>query len=246
MTAVAKGCDWGWGFPDPAALEAQGIRFAGRYVTRDRTGKALTLAQAVALSAHGVRVVNIFEDAAGRALTGTINGVADAQFASKFLRQVKCPPGQDIYVAVDVDTGGKPERVAPYFEGWQRYFPKSRIRAYGSHEVVEWAAANGYGPGMQTTAWSHGLWSDRIAIRQTGEQSKIGSVPIDLDDAVMADYGGWSLPEHGGITIAEWRGVKAFIHAHFGHALWSHVWTVLTSHPAEVRKLIDAGKIKPA
>ncbi|HWK07688.1 MAG TPA: DUF1906 domain-containing protein [Puia sp.] len=108
--------------PFAAGLKAAGYDFAGRYYNVNNHSKNLTLAEAQALTAAGLRIIVVWENGYPTA-TGYFNyqkGVFDGTAAYHYaLDQISQPAGSPIYFAVDYDASG-PDVNGPimqYFQG---------------------------------------------------------------------------------------------------------------------------------
>lgn len=238
-----KGCDFAWGRPMPSQLRAAGMDFVCRYYTHDRTGKALTRGEAGAYTHAGIGVVSVFEDFAHRPLSGKGGGELDGRFARLMARGCGQPTDAPIYIAVDFPPGPRVPVVREYVVGFATAAKPYPVRIYGDADMVDLAADWKLGPGWQTTAWSAGRLSPHAGLLQTGQTADVGGVIVDVDEARTTDIGSWGIGPHRLVSPAEWQSVLAWVEEHYGQGLWSHVWHVLTSHAAEVRRLIDSGKI---
>jgi hypothetical protein len=185
------GVDYPWSHPGGAALQAAGIEFACRYLSHD-TGKNLSRAEADDLAAHGVWCVVVWESTANRALSGRSGGITDAQTALAQATAYGMPSGRPVYFATDWDvTPAQQAAVNAYLDGAGSVLGRGRIGVYGGYYAVKRALDGGHAAlGWQTFAWSGGQWDPRAAIRQ-GNQKKINGVSVDLDTALVPDYGQW-------------------------------------------------------
>jgi hypothetical protein len=182
------GVDYPWDHPAPSAMQAAGVGFALRYLSRDPS-KNLSRAEADALAAAGIWVGVVWETTAGRALDGRAAGTADAQEALRQAQACGMPPSRPIYFAVDTDTTWS--AVAPYFQGVRDVLPASQIGVYGGIKVVTGAADSGLVTWYwQASAWSYGRWEPRAHVRQLGYIT-IGGVQCDRNQSMTADYGQW-------------------------------------------------------
>lgn len=189
VTTPLFGVDYSGTPPTPAELLAARVAFVGRYGCPLPNTKALTLIEAQRLTAAGIRIVSIWESTAARASEGAIPGARDALAAVAFFASMGQPAGTPIYFAVDedVDAGA----VLPYFQDAALNIWPYVMGGYGSRRVVDGLlAAGAIVFVMQTVAWSGGLLSPRAHIYQAG-QTTIGGTQCDIDQALVADYGGW-------------------------------------------------------
>ena len=99
MTDLIRGLDADEDLtPYVRRLMAANIQFVGRYL------KNLTLTEALALSAAGIRIVAIYETTGRRALLGAAAGGLDGTSAALLMRAVGAPPGAGVQFTVDVDV----------------------------------------------------------------------------------------------------------------------------------------------
>ena len=239
MGLSIKGIDYAWGRPAPKTIAAYGARFVGRYSTRDTTGKALTAAESVALSAHGLSIVLFFEDSAGRAFGTSADGRLDARFAATQALECGQPVTDPIYAVCDQSTAGHPEKTNAYFDGWASEIGRERTRGYGDAQLVNHLYARGLGKGIETVAWSDGIVSSEAVILQDGHTVTLDGVVCDTD---LGDSGyqiGWKHSTPTGITHAEWLKLWDFLPTHWHHAPWGSVWADLVAHPSVARHVID-------
>lgn len=244
MQAVTRGIDFGWGRPHPLDIKRAGFGVVLRYLSHDLTGKTLSHAEALGYTAAGLDVVSIFEDAAARALQGESAGVLDARFAYVLHRQCGGPDSAPIYFADDTDTNAELGAVLPYFRGAASILGQHRVRGYGSAGLCDFLAAHGYGPNMQTRAWSGSEISAHAVIYQPATTEVIDGVTVDTDRILGANYGGWRHVNLSGVTHAEWLKVLTWIHDHHIRELWGPDWEKVTSNPSIARHWLDTGVIK--
>ena len=81
-------------------LKANGIEFVGRYLVPSGW-KALTRAEAEAITAAGLRLLTVWETTADRARGGAEAGASDGARALKCARDIGMPDTGIIYFAVD-------------------------------------------------------------------------------------------------------------------------------------------------
>jgi hypothetical protein len=188
-----EGVDYAWSRPDPAGLYAAGKRFASRYLSYDRTGKNLTLAEAEQLAAAGIAVVANWEWRAGDAKAGYDAG---RKYAAEAVRQAAAcgmPAGRPIYFSVDYDPAGDYAPVSAYFQGIGSVLPLEQVGAYGGYDTIEhllstslirWA--------WQTYAWSGGRWHPGAHVQQYHNGIVLAGGDLDLNRAMVADFGQWT------------------------------------------------------
>lgn len=190
-----------------AKAKAAGFSFAGRYLVPETYGKALTKAEAEAITAAGLRLLTVYETTADRALGGWDAGAYDGLAAKKCADAINMPPDGIIYFAVDFDAQEKDmPKLAKYFDGAFASAGGYRIGVYGSYRVIETMKQHGVCDGFwQCVAWSYGKhspnrtvyqsdWSGTVAAKSAA--STIG-VPVDLNECVDMDAAGlWTYPQY--------------------------------------------------
>lgn len=191
-TAPLHGCDFVSG-PTAAELKAGGFHFVCRYLSTPGNPKNLTKAEAVALHAHGIKIVLVFETVGQRALSGKAGGIADAKSARAQATALGCPASVPIYYAVDFDAvGAEVGKVVSYFKGLCAVEGAAKVGVYGGIDTVKavlgarvakWA--------WQTLAWSGGKWFTGNHIEQYANGVKVDAHSVDLDRAVKVPYGAW-------------------------------------------------------
>lgn len=209
-----RGYDYAWSRPSFAALAALGTVAVGRYVSDDTGNKNITLAEAQAAAAHGIRIWTNFEYAAGGFLLGHGQGVHDANLGNRIHLGAGGPATAPIYFSGDKDVRdyapdlpndddpaharAKLGPAAGYWDAVVGEIGLDRSGAYGGYWLIKRLfAANLIKWGWQTYAWSGGLWHPRAQIRQVA--NGVGDVPgADMDrDEIWAECGAW-FP--GGVT----------------------------------------------
>ncbi len=202
MTVFARGIDYAWEHPDPAAIAAAGYTFACRYLSRDPS-KNITPAEAKALAACGVWVVANWEYGAQDMLGGYAGGIADAQLAQQQARAAGMPEGRPIYFSADWDvTPAQEPTVLAYLSGVTSVLGPREEGEYGGYYPVKAARDAGIVWTWQTFAWSGGQWDARDTVRQIGSAT-VGGVQVDVNEALAADYGQWQPGRLPDITEAD-------------------------------------------
>ncbi|GAA0286868.1 hypothetical protein GCM10009527_097970 [Actinomadura nitritigenes] len=204
-----EGVDYAWGRPGAAALRAAGKRFACRYLSHDTTGKNLNRGEAIELSAGGIALVVVWEHAAARALAGHDAGREDARDADAQARACGMPSDRPIYFAVDFDASPSQQAaINAYLDGAASVIGRGRVGIYGGYWPVKRALDAGKARwAWQTYAWSGSRWDPRAQLQQYDNGERIAGVDLDLDRAMVADYGQWRL----GSTGATW--METLMHA---------------------------------
>jgi hypothetical protein len=203
--AVARGIDYAWQHPSPAAIKAAGYDFVCRYYSRDPS-KNLTRAEADALAEVGLWIVGNWEYSATDALRGHDGGVSDAQLARVDADGCGQPRSRPTYFSKDWDvTPAQEATVTDYDRGADSVLGVAQVGDYAGFYplrvqrdagVISWE--------WQPTAWSGGQWEPRVNIRQTGT-AMVGGVQVDVNEAMTPDYGLWQPgrlpPAAGAVTI---------------------------------------------
>ena len=165
-----------------ATAIANGLSFICRYVSRPGSAKNLTAAEIADLSASGIGIVVIFEQAANNALGGNALGLADARTADEQVSALGLP-GCPIYFAVDIQVPA-PElaTVGAYLEGAASVIGAQRVGVYGGYPVVNYALNNALATyAWQTRAWSGGRLDSRCHIFQYQNDASIAGIAVDRD-----------------------------------------------------------------
>ncbi len=187
------GIDYAWGRPGVAALRGAGAGFVFRYLSHDSTGKNLTRGEANELTAAGIDIGVVWEDAADAALQGYGQGRADAQAALAQANACGMPSDRPIFFAVDFDANpGDQGAINAYLDGAAGVLGKGRTGIYGGYWPVSRALAGGHCTwAWQTYAWSGGLWDSRAQLQQYSNEHTLNGVSIDYNRSTVADFGQW-------------------------------------------------------
>lgn len=196
-----EGVDYAWDRPTPAELVAAGKHFACRYHSWDPS-KNLTRAEANRLAAAGIWCVSNWEATANGALEYQ-KARAVAIAAADQADDCGQPADRPIYFSVDFDASPAQLAgpVASYFRIIADEIGHHRVGAYGGYRTIKYLFDNDLiSWGWQTYAWSGEQWDDRAHIRQYHNGVNIGGNDVDLDRAMVADYGQW---KPGELPMAE-------------------------------------------
>ncbi len=201
---MALVADWGWGRPGARALKAAGFTGVARYLSRDLT-KALDRTEVADYRATNppLAIHAVFEDSAGRALSGFNAGVADAQFAKQQALGLGWDGSGCLYFAVDrdIDMTTQAATVRAYFQGVGTVLGFNHIGGYGEADVIDDLYANRLIKyRWQTTAWSRGRVTATDLFQQLG-QVTVASVAVDKNDVRTGDTGAWFGVIAGGAPI---------------------------------------------
>lgn len=190
------GIDEDWQRLTPQQLLAAGRTFAIGYVSEDNTGKNITGPEIQAYRDAGVSVLLVYEYSTTAIAGGAAKGRRDALIAIQHAEQVGYPVGCTIAFAIDQDTTTNPSSIDPYCGGFTNtchdYGYKSMV--YGGYSTVKDALNLGLADyAWQTYAWSGTptLWDPRVAIRQVQNGAVIAGKQVDLDTAMIDDFGLW-------------------------------------------------------
>ena len=179
------------------AAVAAGAGFVCRYL------KNLTLGEAKALSAAGLKIVSIFESTAERALQGADAGTRDGATAFNQAADLGQPYLSAIYTTADFDDAAADDAtVIAYFTAF-----KARLGEYYKHGVY----ANGatcqaaLDAGIADFTWLAGGMGMRgsrefkasgkaTMVQDVGDKAGLDlGIDVDSDTAMSEDFGGWSL-----------------------------------------------------
>jgi hypothetical protein len=193
---MAKGIDYSFGRPNLDTVKQLGYSFVARYLAVDGGSKFITKTEADQIRAHGLGLVLVYEQYAGRAKEGRAAGTADGQTALTQARSVGFPDTRPVYFAVDYDaTGTDQAAIDGYLRGAAGSIGASRVGVYGSHVVVERCFTNGSARFFwQTYAWSAGQVSTHAHILQYRNGQTVGGASVDLNESKQADFGAWGIP----------------------------------------------------
>lgn len=192
QTVLRHGIDFAFAspVPTPAELTAAGISFVCRYLSTD-TAKDLSADEYAAYRTGGIDVVLIWETSASRMLDGRAAGIEDATAADALRTTLGVPGTPPIYFACDFDaTPGNQVEINDYLAGAASIIGRSRLGMYGGFWPLSRAFTAGLITyGWQTTAWSGGMWDARAQLRQTINGVTVAGIDVDLDSALVADFG---------------------------------------------------------
>lgn len=199
---------------DARAAAAAGGSFVLRYLSRGSWSQ-VSAEEIGEYVAAGLHVGLVFETTANRALAGYGAGKSDAMYVIQQLQILGLPLDMEVFFAVDADVD--PVSVDPYFQGVHDEYGIGGV--YGSYRVVQRIESEYGNGGWQTAAWSNGNRDSNAAVFQSGEQTVINGVTVDVDYAVSLgkwayggnvtspqDFFGYSIdrPNRTPITLAEY------------------------------------------
>lgn len=229
------GVDYSVDHPKLSAL--QGYDFVCRYLGAGLFTKGMAYNEAASLSANGHSIVSNWEGTGKEALKGKAQGVSDASRAATYHLACGGNPSSPIYFSVDFDTrvldAAQWSSVEAYFAGIASVIGWERIGVYGGYNLIEIMHTRGWANYFwQTYAWSNGAWSTHAHIRQTKNGVQLGGGEVDLDTAMVADYGQWRIAmgqplsdaDESKLADIDYTLLHAQDPAHPGVAIPFHVW----------------------
>jgi peptidoglycan hydrolase-like protein with peptidoglycan-binding domain len=189
-----------------AQIAGQGISFAARYYS-DNAAKALTLAEAQALSAAGVNIVPVFQNSnnASRFFSSDI-GSSQAASALQQAAAIGQPPFTTIYFAVDYNAAPADVQgpITDYFTAIKAAFAAAPVQyavgVYGSGLTC--SAMRDAGLAQLTWITGSTDFSGYAAFRQQADivqlapgRTLLHGLNIDDDIAQSAAFGAFILPQ---------------------------------------------------
>jgi hypothetical protein len=193
---MAKGIDYSFGRPNLDTVKQLGYSFVARYLAVDGGNKLITRTEADQIRSHGLGLILVYEQYAGRAKEGRAAGMADGQTALTQARSVGLPDTRPVYFAADYEaTGTDQAAIDEYLRGAADSIGASRVGVYGSYAVVERCFTHGSARFFwQTYAWSAGQVSAHAHILQYRNGQTVGGASVDLNESKQADFGAWGIP----------------------------------------------------
>lgn len=190
-----EGVDYAFHRPSINGLVAIGKHFACRYVGPGSSDKHLTPAEAADLSTHGLSIVANAEGTADGLLAGASAGTSWATSAHRHAVACGMPPDRPIYLSVDFDvTESQWSRIAAALRAAGQVLGPDRVGIYGGYDAIAWAARDKVARWFwQTYAWSQSRWHPLAHIRQYRNGVSLVGGTVDLNTAMVADYGQWTV-----------------------------------------------------
>ena len=185
-------------------IKSANYDFVARYYAH-RGPKRLSPDEAQLISAAGLKIVTVWEDApASTDYFSHARGVDDGTSAYHAAMLLGQPRGSAIYFAVDYDApqGAIAGAITDYFRGVRDGFatiaagqdPAYRIGVYGSGATCHWLLSQGFATYAwlaQSTGWAgYGGFAD-WNIKQ-GLETEVLGIDVDPDEA-KDDYGAFSV-----------------------------------------------------
>ena len=179
------------------AAVAAGAGFVCRYL------KNLTLGEAKALSAAGLKIVSIFESTAERARGGAAAGATDGARAFLQASALGQPQGSAIYATADFDDAAVDDvTVIAYFAAFKAALEgQGKLGVYANGATCQAALDAGVAD-FTWLAGGMGMRGSRefkasgkaTMVQDVGDKAGLNlGIDIDSDTALSEDYGGWSL-----------------------------------------------------
>ncbi len=199
--------DYSGGVPAAAAIKSAGHIGVVRYVSDRRPGaewmkgKPLRASEVDALLAAGLEIVSCYQY--GKAGTadwrgGLEAGKRHAERGIELHRAAGGPDNRPIYTSID----DKPTAVefatmvAPFLIGWQSVAGRENTGVYANSPTIDLARAAGLG----SFYWQHNWGTPKGVVNAAAhlhqfeiDKRHIDGVGVDLNNALKADYGQWSL-----------------------------------------------------
>lgn len=196
---TAYGIDEAWQRLTPAEMRAAGKTFVVGYVS-ESPAKNLTVDEVRAYHAAGIAVLLVYEYSTAAAETGAAGGARNAGLAVAQARALGYPRGCAIAFAIDE---GSPNlsSLGQYARAFTNTCHAAGYRSmvYGGIRTVRYLCDQHLVDlAWQTYAWSGGQWDPRVSIKQVQNSVSIAGKDVDLDVAVVDDFGAWMPDGTGG------------------------------------------------
>lgn len=191
--------------PIPASfVKATGTAWVSRYVTRPDWPKSLSAGEYADLTSAGIHVLLNFETTADFMLAGYLAGQSCARAARGYARACGAPDNALIVYSLDVQVplaGLQP--ALDFLAGAASVDGKANVGAYGEYDFVKAALDLGY-QAWGTVAWSAGQRDPRALAWQTGAQTAVDGVTVDLNDLNPSIFGGIPMAQIPASITAKW------------------------------------------
>ncbi len=186
------GVDYSEGYPGGAALAAEGMAFACRYLGTD--SRCITVAEKNDLNAHGIKIVLIKETDGLGFRNGEAPGRIDATNAQADIVRVGLPINAPVYFTVDDEFNPQDgPGMTAYMQAAEKVLrSRKRMALYGPLAAINYAKQHGLATYYwQTSGWSGipTVWSPGNNMEQFRYDLTINGVSCDLNRAFTADYG---------------------------------------------------------
>ncbi|WEK53308.1 MAG: DUF1906 domain-containing protein [Candidatus Cohnella colombiensis] len=168
------------------AVATEGAKFAVRYlVPKGYAWKRLTVAEVGHIQDAGLKVASVFQEGTAAPLGGAELGTIDGKKALSEAKLIGQPLSSAIFFAVDYDAKAADyDSFEAYLRAAQRELPGYHVGIYGHYGVIEEMAKRGACKYFwQTYAWSNGKKSDKAHLYQYKNDTKLGGVAVDFNEA---------------------------------------------------------------
>jgi len=202
---MPSGADQSWGFADPKAAAAAGVKVISEYHSWDQS-KNMTAADVVAYHAVGIGMLHNWESQPGAPLKGAQQGHADAVEACRQVKAIHAALPQHparnrvvIYFSCDADvTEAQWPTIDDYYRAAKRVCAANGygLGAYGEAALVTHLHKVGITDSeWQTYAWSGGVLSPDADFYQFRNGQKLGGADVDFDRVIHPrQLGAWWPP----------------------------------------------------
>lgn len=191
------GVDYSYGRPGGAALKAAGKTFAVRYL-QPGDGRSLTKTELADLLAHDISVPLVWESVANRALGGEVDGIADGKAAKAAKAALGIGASVPVYFAVDFNAATTDlPTIDAYLGGVAQGLGGDLVGVYGGLRVIRHCQSAGSAKWFwQTYAWSGTptIWQPNTHMQQYLNGQSINGADVDLDRALVPNFGQWPQP----------------------------------------------------
>lgn len=197
---MPTGIDQSWGYADPAAAKAAGVRVVSMYLSLDPS-KNVTAAKVKAYHQAGIGVLLNWENDAGAPLKGAGQGRSDAANAVRQVNALLAAVGYRpanrlvVYFSCDRDvTSAQWGTIDDYYRAVGSVCrPDLGVGAYGEASLISHLAKSRITDAeWQTLAWSGGVISPDADFYQSSINQTLGGASVDFDKVIHpALLGAW-------------------------------------------------------
>lgn len=190
---IVEGVDYSTDHPSPTGLYEVGKRFAVRYVGPGTSPKHLTADEARALAAAGLSIAVHAEGVRDGLLGGASVGRDWARRGYDHARRLGMPADRPVYLSIDFDMqAAQWPAVRSALRAAEDEIGAERVGTYGGYRTIALAAGESVGRYYhQTYAWSGGRWHPAAHLHQYRNGVSLVGGTVDLDRALVPDYGQW-------------------------------------------------------
>lgn len=198
--------DQSWGYADPKAAYADGIRVVSMYLSHD-VSKNVTAAKVKAYHAAGIGVLLNWEAQSGAPLNGASQGQADASEAVRqaqaLVAAVGYKPGAKLSIIFSCDrdtTSANYPAIDAYYNATRKVTHAAGYLngVYGEYDLIIHLHSKGLTDvEWQTYAWSGGRLSPEADFYQYLNGQHMARASVDFDKVEhAAQLGAWWPPGH--------------------------------------------------